>query len=139
MDQAAVFCVGFLILCLNEIITMVKKYASVCNVNEHFVQGLKLLLDAHFSCQSTPLRVSGWHVSERTCWYLSPHLRPEDLDLNIWERVADFCFGQGQAVAFLAGWRKPLPDPSPTMVCLVAAASFNIVFDPGVQQTLSSA
>ncbi|CAE7887541.1 DSK1 [Symbiodinium sp. KB8] len=58
---------------------------------------LKLLLDAHFSCQSTPLR---------------------DLDLNIWERVADFCFGQGQAVAFLAGWRKPLPDPSPTMVCI---------------------
>ncbi|CAE7155904.1 DSK1 [Symbiodinium pilosum] len=53
---------------------------------------LKLLLDAHFSSKSSPLR---------------------DLDLRILERVADFCFAQGQAVAFLAGWRKPLPDPNP--------------------------
>ncbi|CAE7354894.1 KIN13B, partial [Symbiodinium natans] len=36
-----------------------------------------------------------------------------DLDLRILERVADFCFGQGQAVAFLVGWRVLAPEPDP--------------------------
>ncbi|CAL1151805.1 unnamed protein product, partial [Cladocopium goreaui] len=57
-------------------------------------QGVKMLLDAHFTSQSSCLK---------------------DLDLSILERIADFGFSQGPAVGFLANWRRA-PKP-------VAAAS----------------
>lgn len=55
---------------------------------------VKMLLDAHFTSQSSCLK---------------------DLDLSILERIADFGFSQGPAVGFLANWRRA-PKP-------VAAAS----------------
>lgn len=40
---------------------------------------------------------------------------PQELDLSILERVADYGFAQGPAVGFLANWRKqPNPGPSNT-------------------------
>ena len=40
---------------------------------------------------------------------------PQELDLSILERVADYGFAQGPAVGFLANWRKqPSPGPSNT-------------------------
>ena len=40
---------------------------------------------------------------------------PQELDLSILERVADYGFAQGPAVGFLANWRKqPSPGPGNT-------------------------
>eukprot|EP00435_Cladocopium_sp_Y103_P039837 s2497_g10.t1 len=51
---------------------------------------VKMLLDAHFTSQSSCLK---------------------DLDLSILERIADFGFSQGPAVGFLANWRRA-PKPA---------------------------